>query len=106
MTNSSRRPEPEFATFWHGPLNPVAYACLASFPHCGAGLRVYSYEASLAVPSGVEVADARLICPDQSLLRRYLAGGRPSLAKFADLFRYLMIRETGCCWVDTDIICL
>lgn len=97
---------PEFATFWHGPLNPIAYSCLASFAHIGVDLRVYSYDDDIDCPRGVEVADARQICPDQSLLQRYVAGGKPSLAKFADLFRYMLLRQTGCCWVDTDIICL
>jgi hypothetical protein len=97
---------PEFATFWRGPLNPLAYSCLASFPHVGAGLRVYSYEDALDLPAGVERADARRICPDPSLLDRYLVGGKPSLAMFADMFRYRLIRQTGSCWVDSDVICL
>jgi hypothetical protein len=96
---------PEFATFWHGALKPLSYSCLASFPYVGAGLRVYSYD-EIALPSGVEAADARRICPDPSLISRYLANGKPSLAKFADMFRYKLIAETGCCWVDADIFCL
>lgn len=99
-------PAPQFATFWHGPLDPIAYGCLASFAHFGADLRVYTYEPSLVPPRSIEVADARAICPDPSLMGRYLAGGKPSLAKFADLFRYLMIRQTGRCWVDADLVCL
>ncbi len=96
----------KFATFWHGPLNPLAYGCLASFAHVGADLRVYTYDAAIDLPPGVGVADARLICPDRSLLSRYLVAGKPSLATFADLFRYKMIQKTGFCWVDADIICL
>ena len=72
----------------------------------GAGLRVYCYDRAIDPPPGIGVADARLICPDRSLLSRYLVAGKPSLATFADFFRYRMIQETGCCWVDTDIICL
>jgi len=96
----------EFATFWRGPLNPIAYACLASFPRARAKLRVYTYDDDLVLPAGVERADARDICPDLSLLERYRVGGRPSIAMFADMFRYKMIRDTGCCWVDSDLICL
>jgi hypothetical protein len=98
--------QPEFATFWHGPLNAIAYSCLASFPHVGAGLRLYSYDDRIDAPPGVDLADARQICPDPSLLSRYIAAGKPSLAKFADMFRYKLIRDTGCCWVDTDVLCL
>ena len=32
--------------------------------------------------------------------------GKPSIATFSDLFRYRMIRETGACWVDADLLCL
>ena len=96
----------DFASFWHGgPLNPFAWACLASFPAQGASLSLYGYE-RFEVPLGVPLVDAREICPDETLVSRYLAGGKPSIATFADMFRYRMIRETGQCWVDTDLICL
>jgi len=106
MTPRHRAAATEFATFWHGPLDALTYACMASFAHFGAGLRVYTYEDAVDAPRGVELADARRICPDPSLLGRYIAKGRPSIATFADMFRYKMIRETGCCWVDSDILCL
>jgi hypothetical protein len=99
-------PPAEFASFWHGQLNPFAYACLASFPQVDARLRLYSYDLGLDVPPGVRLKDARLICPDESLVRRYIANREPSIATFADMFRYVMIRKTGCCWVDADIVCL
>ena len=102
MTTSA----PSFATFWHGPLDALTSACLASFPHFGAPLRVYTYDDALILPAGVERADARLVCPDETLVGRYIAAGRPSIATFADMFRYRMIRETGCCWVDSDMLCL
>jgi hypothetical protein len=96
----------EFASFWHGTLNPFAYACLASFPEAGVSLRVYSYDLRLDLPPGVQLEDARAICPDESLTRRFIANGKPSIATFADMFRYRMIQETGFCWVDADILCL
>ena len=96
----------EFGSFWHGTLNPFAYACLASFPEAGASLRVFSYDPRLDLPPGVRLEDARAICPDQSLTRRFIANGKPSIATFADMFRYRMIRDTGYCWVDTDLLCL
>ncbi len=96
----------EFASFWSGPLNPFAYACLASFPQAGASLRVFTYDPRLELPDGVGLADASAICPDKSLTRRFIANGKPSIATFADMFRYRMIQETGFCWVDTDILCL
>jgi hypothetical protein len=96
----------EFASFWHGKLNPFAYACLSSFPQVGLSLRVFTYDPRLELPPGVRHADARTICPDESLTRRFIANGKPSLAHFADMFRYRMMRQTGCCWIDTDMLCL
>ena len=98
--------ELEFASFWHGRLNPFAYACLSSFPQAGVSLRVFTYDPDLEVPPGVRHADARTICPDESLTSRFIANGKPSLATFADMFRYRMMRQTGCCWIDTDMLCL
>jgi hypothetical protein len=106
MNDGTPAPSGEFASFWHGPPTPFAYACLASFPSVGARLSVYSYDSKLDLPAGVRLEDARRICPDESLVRRYIANGKPSIATFADMFRYRMIRETSRCWVDTDMICL
>jgi hypothetical protein len=106
MTTVSPAGVPQFATFWHGDLDPMAYSCLASFPYVGAELRLYAYRNDIQAPPGVELADARLIAPDESLVGRYRALGKVSVAMFADMFRYKMIRQTGACWVDTDMICL
>ena len=69
-------------------------------------LRLFSYDPRLELPPGVRLADARAICPDETLTGRFIANGKPSIATFADMFRYRMIQETGCCWVDTDMLCL
>src|ERR1700729_780458 len=96
----------EFGSFWSGPLNPFAYACLASFAQAGASLRLFSYDPRVDLPAGVRLADARAISPDESLTHRFIANGKPSIATFADMFRYRMIAKAGCCWVDTDILCM
>lgn len=49
--------------------------------------------------------DARRIVPDETCWNRYLVKGSPSLARFTNLFRYEMIRQTETCWVDADILC-
>lgn len=97
---------PDFVSFWHGPIDGLTYGCLASFPYYGARLRLYSYDGSIKVPPGIDLADAREICPDTSLIGRYIADGKVEFSKFSNLFRYLLIKQTGCCWVDADIICL
>ncbi len=96
---------PQLVSFWHGPLDGITYGCLATFPYNGAQLRLYAYE-EIAVPPGVVLADAREICADVSLVRRYIADGKVEFSKFSNLFRYLLIEKTGDCWVDCDFVCL
>ncbi|MDE3174726.1 MAG: hypothetical protein KGM15_01280 [Pseudomonadota bacterium] len=95
-----------FATFWHGPLNPLIRACLASFPARGADLTLFSYAAGLDPPEGVARRDARDVCPDAGLMQRYRVGGRVSLATFSDRFRYEMMAREDLCWVDADMLAL
>jgi len=105
-TLQRRRNRNEFVTFWHGPLDPITYTCLASFPHYGASLRLYSYDMNVRVPEGIEVVDARRIVRDESLISRYIVHGNTSFSKFSNYFRYRLLQETGACWVDGDILCL
>ncbi len=97
---------PDFVSFWHGPIDGLTYGCLASFPYHGARLRVYCYDDNIQVPPGIDLADAREICADTSLVGRYIADGKVEFSKFSNLFRYLLIQQTGRCWVDCDFLCL
>ncbi|WDZ75428.1 hypothetical protein PWG15_12455 [Ensifer adhaerens] len=101
-----RAKAPDLVSFWHGPIDAMTYGCLASFPYYGARLRVYSYDDSIQVPPGIDLADAREICSDASLVDRYIVDGKVEFSKFSNLFRYLLVQKTGCCWVDCDFICL
>ena len=99
-------PAPVFATFWHGPFNPTVYSCAASFPACGAGLRVYTLRVQ---PRRAQRRRSRGRALDlsgrvavASLPQRGEAVGGDVFHRF----RYSMIRQTGCCWVDADILCL
>ena len=102
-----RRPNThDFVSFWHGPIDGLTYGCLASFPYRGARLRLYCYDDTIQAPPGIDLADAREICRDPSLVGRYIADGKVELSKFSNLFRYLLIQKTGRCWVDCDFLCL
>jgi hypothetical protein len=108
MTNPSD-PTPaasEFTSFWHGPLDPITYTCLASFVFQGAALRLYSYDRNLDVPDGVELADARQIVADERLASRFVVDGRVSFSKFSNYFRYRLLQQADTCWVDADLLCL
>jgi hypothetical protein len=104
--NDTKSVDTGFASFWHGALNPYAFGCLSSFVRAGASLIVYSYDTRIELPDGVQLGDARTIYPNPAAVGRYQVDGKPSLATFADMFRYRMIRETGRCWVDADVLCL
>ncbi|MGN7808079.1 hypothetical protein ACTJKE_36410 [Ensifer sp. 22521] len=97
---------PDFVSFWHGPIDGLTYGCLSSFAYHGAHLRLYTYDHRTDAPPGIELADAREICADASLVERYIADGKVEFSKFSNLFRYLLIQKTGCCWVDCDFLCL
>lgn len=90
-----------FQAFWHGgELSPYEGVCLRSFVENGHVFRLYSYNANLAVPAGVELCDAGEILKPN----KWLEQGR--FALFSDLFRYKLLYEKGGWWVDTDVVCL
>lgn len=103
--NHSENTSLSYATFWKGPLSLMSKMSFASFVELNIPLTVYTYDPELYLPVGIEVKDAREIIPDKSLMSRYIVMGHPSPARFANLFRYEMLRQTELCWVDADIIC-
>jgi len=89
-----------FNTFWHGrSLSPLELTCMRSFIAHGHRLRVFSYD-ELALPAGVENADARRILPAE---RFFTFEDSPSA--FTNIFRYRMLLEQGGWWIDTDVLC-
>jgi cytochrome P450 len=90
--------------FWHGgELPPLGRACMRSFVARGHRLRVHAYR-PLALPDGVERADARDVFGETDPLYRLCAPG--SITAFADCFRYRLLMEHGGWWMDTDVYCL
>lgn len=89
-----------FNMFWHGEaLSPLERACMQSFIAHGHRVRVYSYD-EIALPRGVENADARDVLPQDRL---FLFAGSP--AAFASMFRYKLLFQVGGWWADTDVLC-
>ena len=96
----------EVRTFWTGP--PLSYyeiLSLKSFVATGARVFLYSYDADLIVPDGVELRDAREILSD-SIDEFRNANGDISLSRHSDTFRYAMLQQHGGWYADLDIICL
>lgn len=97
----------QFGTFFDGELTRQERICLTSFCGMGHEVSVFSY-GTLDLPANVRRVDARSILPKSAFFR--IDAGPPShrgsVAPFANLFRYRMIRETGLTWIDTDVICL
>ena len=100
-------PKHLFQSFWAGPsLSPYEHLCLSSFIDRGHAFDLYTFDADLAVPAGVQLRDAAAIL-DQSEYFVYENGpGRGSPSAFANLFRYKLLQDKGGWWVDTDVVCL
>ena len=94
-------------TFWHGgQLSPYEILCLTTFVDHGHPIELYSYDTSLTVPRGVQVRDAAEILPESRVYFYASGPGKGSVAGFTNLFRYLLLRQKGGWWVDTDVLCL
>lgn len=98
---------PLVSFFWHGaPLSLYERSCIGSFVRRGFEVQLVSYQADLARPAGVRLADAREYFPE-SVLREYLdAGGGAGIAAFSDVMRYAVLRAHGGWWCDADVFCL
>ena len=94
-------------TFWYGgALSVWENACLSSFVGFGYQTHVYTYDAALIVPPGVELRNAAEIIPETEVFFYDKGFGKGSVAAFANLFRYTLLELRGGWWVDTDVICL
>jgi hypothetical protein len=93
--------------FWHGPkLRLYEKACLTSFVNAGFKVQLHTFNASLNVPHGVDLIDARLLAREDEVLS-LTQGGKPgSIAAFTDLFRYRLFKSEPGWWFDTDVYCL
>jgi glycosyltransferase involved in cell wall biosynthesis len=79
---------------------------LTSFVDHGHQIELYSYDTSLPVPRGVRLRDASEVLPESRIFFYASGPGKGSVAGFANLFRYLLLRQKGGWWVDTDVLCL
>jgi hypothetical protein len=87
------------ATLWIGDrLGPVERACLRSVLRQGHAVALYRYGDLQGVPEGVEERDARMVLPEDRIVR--YPGG--SAALFANWFRYELQRIGAETWIDTD----
>lgn len=95
-----------FQSFWHGEWLPLyQQLALKSFIDHGHRFILYSYD-DVAVPDGVELADAAAILPRERLFLYREGVGRANASGFSDLFRFRLLHQHGGWWVDTDVICL
>ena len=91
-------------SIWIGPkLGPVHAACLKSFVRHGHKVTLHVYRAPLDVPEGVEISDANQLIAEAMMFRNRRTG---SLAPFADLLRYEMLKHCGGLYMDCDMFLL
>lgn len=95
------RPLPTLNAIWvRGPLGSVHAACLASMLRMGHRTILHTYDPPPDVPRGVEVADARALMPESSVVQ-YRRGGSYSL--FSNLFRIRILEAGLGVYVDCDV---
>lgn len=93
-------------TFWTGPdLSYYEDLSLRSAVSAGARVLLYTYNKTLNVPEGVELADAREVLSGP-LYQFHHKDGDLSLALHSDLFRYLAIQKFGGWYMDLDIVAM
>ena len=84
---------------------PYELACLRSFVLQGYEVAVYAYDETLNLPEGVHRREAREVL-DIKYTNSFILNGRPSVAHFADFFRYAMLSKTSFIWIDSDLLML
>lgn len=89
-------------SFWGGKLGYVERLCLASMVKTGHPVDVYSYDASLDLPPGVNLRPASEIIEEKHVVRHE----NGSLALFSDIFRYTALQKGAGIWVDLDVLLL
>jgi hypothetical protein len=86
-------------------LGRIELLSIASWLAHGHAVRLHTYGSVANIPSGVEVADARMIAPyDRIAGLRHRETGSYSLA--ADYFRYRLQSAGMGLWSDLDVVCL
>ena len=97
----------DIVSFWTGgPLTPYEQLALRSFARRGHSVKLYTYEADLQAPSGVELRDARDVLA-LSGLGEDLIEAR-AFALLSDVIRYRLLKDgtVGTTWIDTDVLLL
>ena len=94
-------------SFWYqGKLSPWEQLCLSSFVKHGYDVDLYSYDSHLESPPRIVVRDATQILPETDVFFYKTAAAVGKISAFSNLFRYVLLRERGGWWIDTDVICL
>jgi hypothetical protein len=90
-------------SFWHGSeLTEIGTMCINSFIKNGFTFRLWTYNKTIKVPKGCEVADASKILKKECLFKHK----EDSWVPFSIWFRFKLLYEKGGAWTDMDIICL
>jgi len=98
------QPLPKMASFWTGhPMSFIEYVCLKSYVDAGHDVTLYHIGEVGDVPDGIHLRDSREIYEPRFEIG---PGNRHNNAVYSDIFRLIMVRETGAVWIDTDCICV
>jgi quercetin dioxygenase-like cupin family protein len=102
---AGKPPVQQFRTFWVGPpLSAYEELSLKSLLARGHRVLLYSYDKTLRVPDGVELADANEILPSDQIHEFVHPNGETSPTPHANLFRYEALRRYGGWYCDLDVL--
>jgi hypothetical protein len=93
--------------FWVGnSLSTMEKLSLVSHLAVGHRCTLWLYEAINNLPSGIYVADAREIMPENEVFAYENGGGAGSYSACSNLFRYKLLSEQDVWWSDTDVVAM
>ena len=81
-------------------LSKMEQLCIHSFLANGHEFHLYLYDPCENVPEGTVIKDANEIILKADISKY------PNLPNFSDIFRYYLLQQRACWWVDFDVICL
>src|SRR5215217_9213577 len=86
-------------------MSPVELTCMRSFLDYGHELTIFTYDQT-AIDSQFCTVDANHILSRERIFFYASEPGKGSISGFSNLFRYMLLREFGDFWIDTDVLCL
>jgi Alpha 1,4-glycosyltransferase conserved region len=95
-----------FRSFWFGrALSPLERLSITSFVEHGHRYELYVYDEVEGIPDGCDVLDAATVVERSEVFVHQSPRHFGTVSGFANVFRYVLLRDLGGWWVDADVVC-